>query len=67
MNESEIAETLNELLREFPELMLGSYPRINEEFYRVMLTLESRDPSYLERATEILTNALPADSIHLVE
>ena len=66
-NESEIAETLNQLLGEFPELMLGSYPRINEKFYRVMLTLESRDADYLERATEKLTAALPDDSIHLVE
>ena len=41
--ESEIANDLNELLVEFPELMLGSYPRINEQHYRVMLTLESRD------------------------
>ena len=67
VNESEIAETLNSLLEEFPELMLGSYPRINEKFYRVMLTLESRDGGYLERAMETLTEALPPDSIHRVE
>jgi len=67
VNESDIADTLNELLREYPKLMLGSYLRINEESYRVMLTLESRDADYLERATETLKSALPADSIHLVE
>jgi len=67
VNESDIADTLNTLLKEFPELMLGSYPRINEEFYRVMLTLESRDGGYLERATEQLRKALPDDSIHLIE
>lgn len=67
VNESEIADILDQLLAEFPELMLGSYPRINEKFYRVMLTLESRDPGYLARATEKLTGALPEDSIHLVE
>jgi molybdenum cofactor synthesis domain-containing protein len=67
VNESDIADILNALLGEFPELMLGSYPRINEKFYRVMLTLESRDPAYLERAMETLTATLPADSIHLVE
>jgi molybdenum cofactor synthesis domain-containing protein len=67
VNESEIAEVLNELLGDFPELMLGSYPRINEKFYRVMLTLESRDADYLARATSRLTASLPADSIHLVE
>ncbi len=67
VNESDIAEILNSLLREYSELILGSYPRINEKDYRVMLTLESRDPSYLERATEALTRKLPADSIHRIE
>ncbi len=67
VNESDIAETLNELLEEYPQLMLGSYPRINEKEYRVMLTLESRDEDYLERATEKLSKALPTDSIHKVE
>jgi FAD synthetase len=65
--ESEIAEDLHALLREFPELMLGSYPRINEPEYRVMLTLESRDALYLERATKSLCARLPADVIHRIE
>jgi FAD synthetase len=65
--ESEIANHLNDLLREFPELMLGSYPRIGEPDYRVMLTLESRDAGYLERATQSLRDRLPADSIHRIE
>jgi molybdopterin-biosynthesis enzyme MoeA-like protein len=67
VNESDIAEILNSLLREYPELILGSYPRINEKHYRVMLTLESRDSSYLERATDALIRNLPADSIHAME
>ena len=66
-SESDIAEILNALLREFPELMLGSYPRINEEHYRVMLTLESRDAAYVERATEALVGNLPADAVHRIE
>jgi molybdenum cofactor synthesis domain-containing protein len=65
--ESDIADILNALLKEFPELMLGSYPRINEAHYRVMLTLESRDPAYLELATETLRKRLPADAIHRIE
>jgi len=65
--ESDIAEILNALLREFPQLMLGSYPRINEEHYRVMLTLESRDGSYLEKAMETLIGNLPPDSVHKIE
>jgi len=66
-NESDIAEILNSLLREFPELMLGSYPRINEEHYRVMLTLESRDREYVDRATQTLVENLPTDAIHKLE
>jgi len=66
-NESDIAEILNALLREFPELMLGSYPRINEEHYRVMLTLESRDAEYVGRATQMLVENLPTDAIYKLE
>jgi hypothetical protein len=47
--------------------MLGSYPRINEEHYRVMLTLESRDEAYVNQATETLVKNLTADAIHKVE
>ena len=66
-HESEIAEDLHNLLHEFPELMLGSYPRIGESEYRVMLTLESRDPDYLERATQSLRDRLSEDVIHHIE
>lgn len=65
--ESEIASHLNELLVEFEELMLGSYPRINEADFRVLLTLESRDIGYLDRALESLLARLPADAIHRVD
>jgi FAD synthetase len=66
-SESDIADILNELLREFESLMLGSYPRINEEHYRVMLTLESRDEAYVDRATETLIKNLPDEAIFKVE
>jgi molybdopterin-biosynthesis enzyme MoeA-like protein len=65
--ESEIAIHLNELLVEFEELMLGSYPRINEPEFRVLLTLESRDIGYLDRALKSLLARLPADAIYQVE
>lgn len=66
-SESDIAESLNELLGEFPELMLGSYPRIGEEHYRVLLTLESRDEDYLEAAVVSLLERLPPDGIYRAE
>ena len=66
-HESDIAESLNALLHEFPELLLGSYPRMRKESYHVMLTLESRDASYLRRALDSLLERLPADAIYKVE
>jgi molybdenum cofactor synthesis domain-containing protein len=65
--ESEIAEHLNSLLEQFPELMLGSYPRIQEESFRVMLTLESRDAGYVQDALDSLLTRLPSGAIHKVE
>jgi molybdenum cofactor synthesis domain-containing protein len=67
LREHDIAHSLNDLLGEFPELMLGSYPRIGEEHYRVLLTLESRDGAYLERATASLLERLPSHGVHKVE
>jgi len=66
-HESDIAHSLNALLQDFPELMLGSYPRIGETHYRVLLTLESHDGDYLERAVASLLERIPGDAIHKVE
>jgi molybdenum cofactor synthesis domain-containing protein len=65
--ESEIAGSLNDLLREYPELLLGSYPRIQEEAFAVLLTLESRDAGYVQRALDSLLARLGEGAIHKVE
>jgi FAD synthetase len=65
--ESEIAASLNDLLREFPDLLLGSYPKIGEEEFLVLLTLESRDAAYLGRALEALLRRLSPDAVHKVD
>jgi molybdenum cofactor synthesis domain-containing protein len=65
--ESDIAASLHDLLREFPELLLGSYPRIDEESFHVMLTLESRDAGYVERALGSLLARIPATAVFKVE
>lgn len=65
--ESDIAASLNDLLREFPHLLLGSYPKIGEESFHVLLTLESRDAAYLGRALESLLDRLSADAVYKVE
>ena len=65
--ETSIAEHLDALLQEFPELLLGSYPRIHGESFRVLLTLESRDAGYVQRALDSLLARLPATAVHKVE
>lgn len=57
--ESTIAAHLNETLREYPELLLGSYPKIGDAEYRVKVTLESKDKDYVERAFTHLLHMLP--------
>ncbi len=66
--ESDIAADLNALLVEFAELMLGSYPRTsNDVDYMTMLTLESRDESYAERAAQSLVKRMPSGTVLRVE
>lgn len=66
-HESDIAQSLHDLLGDFPNVMLGSYPRLGETHYRVLLTLESRDLSYLERALASLLERIPDEAVHRVE
>jgi molybdenum cofactor synthesis domain-containing protein len=61
--EGVIAAILNDLLVSFPDLLLGSYPVLDNPDYRVKLTLESKDRTYLERAFQKLVSALPEGSI----
>jgi molybdenum cofactor synthesis domain-containing protein len=66
-SESDIAATLNALLEAFPDLLLGSYPKLRESSYRVLLTLESRDEDYVQRALDRLLADLTESAIHKVE
>lgn len=61
--EGVIAAILNDLLAGFPELLLGSYPVLDNPEYKVKLTLESKDAAYLDRAFQTLLTALPEGSI----
>lgn len=65
--ESDIAEVLNAVLAEFPEVQMGSYPRTGREDYYVMVTLESRDEEYLRRSLGELLSRLPEGSVQRVE
>jgi molybdenum cofactor synthesis domain-containing protein len=61
--ESTIAEHLNRTLEQFPDLMLGSYPKLNDPEYQVRITLESKDPQYVERALDALLTMLPPGAV----
>jgi len=63
-DEGQIANVLHQLLAEFPDLLLGSYPYLDNPVYSIKLTLESKDASYLDRAHARLVAAL--EEIHLV-
>jgi len=65
--EGTIAEYLKVCLRTYPELLLGSYPRIGYSEYRVKLTLESKDPDYLQRAFDHLMQLLPDEVVVKIE
>jgi FAD synthetase len=63
ISEGSIAEQLTALVREYPELLCGSYPEFSNPEYKVKITLESRDLAFLDRALAELLKRLPADSI----
>jgi FAD synthetase len=65
--EGVIAQMLNDLLVKFPELMLGSYPVLDIPDYKVKVTLESKDKSYLNQALQIFLASLPQDGVHRID
>ena len=65
--ESDIAQNLHDLLADFPELRLGSYPRTSDVDYRTLLTLESRDLTYVDKAVDSLVGRLPQSKLLRVE
>jgi len=65
--EGVIATMLNEVLAKFPQLLLGSYPVLDIPEYKVKVTLESKDPDYLERALQSFLSSLPDDAVHRID
>lgn len=63
VGEGTLADYLNGLLRDFPSLLLGSYPELSNPEYRVKVTLESRDQAYLAAALEAFLERLPRESV----
>jgi molybdopterin-biosynthesis enzyme MoeA-like protein len=65
--EGVIAAMLNDLLVKFPKLMLGSYPVLDLPDYKVKVTLESKDSSYLNQALQAFVASLPTDAVHRID
>lgn len=68
IDEPRIAKALSEVDSAFSDDMhLGSYPCIDENNYKVKVTLESNDLQRLEHAYELLVKQLPTGSILYVK
>ena len=65
--EGAIAGTLNDLLERFPEILLGSYPVLDNPEYKVKVTVESKSGEYLDRALASLLENLPEAAILRIE
>jgi molybdenum cofactor synthesis domain-containing protein len=63
LGEGVLADYMNGLLRDFPDLAVGSYPEFSNPDYRVKVTLESRDREYVEQALTQFLERLPADAV----
>lgn len=67
MGEGTLAGFLNDLLAAYPLLLLGSYPELFNTEYKVKVTLESKDKTYLDRALVDLLGRLPKEAVVKVE
>lgn len=67
LGEGTLAAHLNAMLRRFPALLCGSYPEMSNPEYRVRVTLESKEPAYLEAALEDLLSRIPAEAVVRVQ
>lgn len=65
INEEEcfVAHHLEAVLSDFPEVAIGSYPRMTEEKFKVVVTMESRNAGVLEKAFERLLDLLPKEVV----
>jgi len=66
-DEGKIAADLHAVLDRYPALQLGSYPILHNPDHNVMLTLESKDASYVEQALQYLLERLPDQIVVRVE
>jgi FAD synthetase len=62
-----IAPHLDNVIGKFKGVMVGSYPKVGLDEYKVVVTLESRDDAELSEAHDFLMGLLPEGSVVKVE
>jgi molybdopterin-biosynthesis enzyme MoeA-like protein len=69
VNESEasIAPVLNEIVKRYQNVKIGSYPVMENKDYSVMITLESLDASSLSSAYMSLMESIPKEKLFKAE
>lgn len=67
IGEGTLADFLNDLLKSYPLLILGSYPEFSHPEYKVKVTIESKDRAYLDKALTAFVGELPKDAVVKVE
>jgi len=66
IGEGALAQHLNEMLKRFPQVQCGSYPKLSHPEYKVRVTLESQDPLYLEQAfADLMARLSPGDVVKI--
>lgn len=63
MYEGDLAETLCEIAKEFPLVRIGSYPKSNQEIFRVFLTFEGYELDQVQKASEKAQLLIPSKLI----
>jgi molybdenum cofactor synthesis domain-containing protein len=66
-DESSVADLLRQVVSEFPEVAVGSYPRLDAPDHRVRITLEAAGADPVQRATARLLELLPSSKVVRVE
>jgi len=66
-HELDFTDILNAVVEENPDVSFGSYPIIGNPEYRVIITIESKSETTLDKAFNELINRLPADILVRVE
>ncbi len=66
-NEEVIAAGLNQTVAQFPRLLIGSYPVLNQLEYQVIVTVESKEGAYLEEGVAVLLSLFPKNIIWKIE